>query len=92
MFGQVKLYCFNLYYLIALCLLHMHIKIFAYNDNLVLFFSGKSCSYGLRASQCLELGVSEFWQLFPTHMLSLESILGFCRGIAKGGDCKVEFI
>ena len=24
-------------------------------------------------------------------MLSLESILGFCQGIAKGGDYKVEF-
>ena len=32
-----------------------------------------------------------FVQLFPTHMLSLESILGFCHRIAKGGDCKVEF-
>ena len=31
-------------------------------------------------------------QLFPTHMLSLEFVLGFCHGIAKGGDCKVEFI
>ena len=30
-------------------------------------------------------------QLFPTHRLSLESVLGFCHGIAKGGDCKVEF-
>ena len=40
----------------------------------------------------LELGVSKFWQLFPTHILSLESVLGFCCGIAKGGDCKVEFI
>ena len=30
-------------------------------------------------------------QLFPTHMLSLESVLRFCHGIAKGGDCKVEF-
>ena len=30
-------------------------------------------------------------QLFPTHMLSLESVLGFFHGIAKGGDCKVEF-
>ena len=30
-------------------------------------------------------------QLFPTHMLSLETVLGFCHGIAKGGDCKVEF-
>ena len=36
--------------------------------------------------------MSEFWQLFPTHMLSLESVLGFCHRIAKGGDCKVEFI
>ena len=32
-----------------------------------------------------------FAQLFPTHMLSLESVLGFCHEIAKGGDCKVEF-
>ena len=30
-------------------------------------------------------------QLFLTHMLSLESVSGFCHGIAKGGDCKVEF-
>ena len=29
--------------------------------------------------------------MFPTHMLSLESVLGFCHGIAKEGDCKVEF-
>ena len=32
-----------------------------------------------------------FAQLFPTHILSLESVLGFCHGIAKEGDCKVEF-
>ena len=32
-----------------------------------------------------------FVQLFPTHMLSLKFVLGFCYGIAKGGDCKVEF-
>ena len=31
-------------------------------------------------------------QLFPTHMLSLESVLGFCHGIAKGGDFKIEFL
>ena len=24
-------------------------------------------------------------------MLSLKSVLEFCHGIAKGGDCKVEF-
>ena len=33
-----------------------------------------------------------FVQLFPTHMLSLELVLGFCHGIAKGGDYTVEFI
>ena len=32
-----------------------------------------------------------FAQLFLTHMLSLESVLGFCHEIAKGGDCKDEF-
>ena len=32
-----------------------------------------------------------FVQLFLTYMLSLEFVLGFCHGIAKGGDCKVEF-
>ena len=57
----------------------------------------KTCPYGSRTSQNLELGVSEFgvsefWQLFPTHILSPESVLGFCHEIAKGEDCKVEFI
>ena len=70
----------------------MHFKISAYNDCLVLLFSGKICSYGSRASHVLELGVSEFCQLFPIHMLSLESVLGFYHRIAKGRDCKVEFI
>ena len=32
-----------------------------------------------------------FVQLFPTYILSLEFVLGFCHGIAKGEDCKVEF-
>ena len=27
-----------------------------------------------------------FVQLFLTHILSLEFVLGFCHGIAKGGD------
>ena len=92
LFVQAMLYGFNLYYLIALCLLHMHFKISAYNDHLVLLFLVKTCSYGSKASQFLKLGMSEFWQLFPTHMLSLESILWFCHRIAKGGDCKIEFI
>ena len=68
----------------------MHFNISTYNDRLVLLFSGKTCSYGSRASQFLELGVNEFWQLFPTHMFSLEFFLRFCHRIAKGGDCKVE--
>ena len=40
MFGQVMLYCYIPYCLIALCLLHMHFKISAYNDRLVLLFLG----------------------------------------------------
>ena len=32
-----------------------------------------------------------FVQLFLAHMLSLEFVLGFYHGIAKKGDCKVEF-
>ena len=47
--------------------------------------------YVSRASHILELGVSEFCSTIP-HMLSLEFVLGFCHGIAKGGDCKVKFI
>ena len=46
--------------------------------------------YGSRGSQILELGVSEFWQLFPTHMLSLEFVLGFCHGIAKGETIRLN--
>ena len=53
--------------------------------------SGVSCSYDSSALQLLELGVSEFCSTVPTYMLSLESVLEFCHGIAKGGDCKVEF-
>ena len=30
-------------------------------------------------------------QLFLTYMLSLQSVLGFSHGIARGGDCKDEF-
>ena len=58
-FGQAMLYCFIPFCLIALCLLHMHFKLFAYNDYIVLLFSGNTCMYGLRASYILELGMSE---------------------------------
>ena len=39
--GQAMLYCYIHYCLIALCLLHMHFKISAYNELLVLLFLGK---------------------------------------------------
>ena len=64
-FGQAMLYCFNLYCLIALCLLHMHFKVSAYNNHIVLLFLGNTCPYGSRASQILELGVSEFCSIVP---------------------------
>ena len=38
----------------------MHFKFSAYNDRIVLLFSGNTCPYGSRASQILELGMSEF--------------------------------
>ena len=57
------LYCFNLYCLITLYLLHMHFKL--YNDRIVLLFSRYTCPYGSRVSQILELGVSEFCSTIP---------------------------
>ena len=38
----------------------MHFKFSAYNDRIVLLFSGNTCLYGSKASQIPELGVSEF--------------------------------
>ena len=38
----------------------MHFKFFAYNDRIVLLFSRNAYPYGSRASQILELNVSEF--------------------------------
>ena len=54
--------------------------------------SGDSCSYGSRDSQFLELGVSELCSTVPnSHIKSRVCFRVFCHGIAKGGDCKVEF-
>ena len=67
----------------------MHSKISTYNKlnevHFVILFS-ENLSVWFKSFIDLELGVSEFWQLFPTHILSLESVLGFCHGIAKGED------
>ena len=54
--------------------------------------SGVSCSYDSSASQLLELGVGEFCSIVPNSHVKSRTVLGFCHGIAKGGDCKVEFI
>ena len=90
-FGQAMLYCFNLYCLIALYLLHMHFKL--YNDRIVLLFSRYTCPYGSRVSQILELGVSEFCSTVPnSYVKSRVCFRVFFHGIAKRGNCEVEFI
>ena len=43
----------------------MDFKFSAYNDRIVLLFSRNTCTYGSRASQILELGVSEFCSTVP---------------------------
>ena len=49
----------------------MHFKFSAYNDRIVLLFSANTCPYGSRASQILELGVSEFCSTVPnSHVKS----------------------
>ena len=53
--------------------------------------SGVSYSYDSSASQLLELGVREFCSSVPNSHVKSRVYLGFCHGIAKGRDCKVEF-
>ena len=76
-FGQAMLYCFIPFCLITLCLLHIHFKLSAYNDRIVLLFLGNTCSYGSRASQILELDMSEFCLTIPNSHVNLEFVLGF---------------
>ena len=40
-------------------------QVFAYNEHIVLLFLGNTCPHGSRASQILELGVSEFFLTVP---------------------------
>ena len=64
-------YCLIPFCLIALCLLHMHYKFSTYNDHIVLLFLGDTCSYGSRATQILELSISEFCSTIPnSHVKS----------------------
>ena len=63
----------------------MHLRISTYNDRLVLLFSRKTCSYGSRASQVLELGVSEFWPIVPnSHVKSRVCFMVLSRNSQKG--------
>ena len=49
----------------------MHFKLSAYNDRIVLLFSGYTYPYGSRISQILKLGVSEFCSTVPnSHVKS----------------------
>ena len=52
---------------------------------------GHTCSYDSRATQILELGVSEFCSTVSNFYVKSRVCLGFCHEIAKGGDCEVEF-
>ena len=53
--------------------------------------SGDSCSYDSKASQFLELGVNEICSTVPNSHVKSRVCFRVCHGIAKGGDCKVEF-
>ena len=62
----------------------MHFKFYAYNDSIVLF-SENTCSYGLRASQILELGVSEFCSTVPnSHVKSRVCFRVLSRNSQRG--------
>ena len=63
----------------------MHFKLSAYNDRLVLLFSGYTCPYGSRVSQILELGVSEFCSTVPnSHVKSRVCFRVLSRNSQRG--------
>ena len=70
----------------------MHYKFSAYNDQAVLLCFKRYLFLWFKSFT--DSRVRCKWVLFncsQLHMLSLEFVLGFCHGIAIGGDCKVEF-
>ena len=54
--------------------------------------SGDTCSYDSRASQILELGVSEFCSTVPNSHVKFRIVLGFYHGIAKGEIVRLNLI
>ena len=77
--------------LIALCLLQIHYKFSEYNDHIVLLCFRRYLSLWFKSFTDSRVRCEWVFQLFPTHSLSLEFVVGFCHEIAKGGDCKVKF-
>ena len=64
--------------------LHTMIMVYCY-------VSGVSCLYDSRASQFLELGVSELCSIVPNSHVKSRVCFRVLSGITKRGDCKVEF-
>ena len=63
----------------------MHFKFSAYNDRIVLLFLGNTFLYGSRASQILELGVSEFCSTVPnSHVKSRVCFRVLSRNSQRG--------
>ena len=73
---------------------HFVLASYAFLHTMIMVYycvSGDSCSYDSRASQFLELGVSELCSTVPnTHVKSRVCFKVLSRN-RKGGDCKVEF-
>ena len=53
-------------------------------------FSGDTCSYGSRASQVPELGVSEFCSTIPNSRINSRVCFRVLSQNSQGGECKVE--
>ena len=72
-----------------LLLLHMLFKFSAYNDIILLLCFRSYLFICFKSLSKSRIRCEWVLPLFPNSRLSLESVLGFCHGIAKGGDCKV---
>ena len=63
----------------------MHFKFSAFNDRIMLLFSEYTCPYDSRASQILELGVSEFCSTIPnSHVKSKVCFRVLSRNSKRG--------
>ena len=72
--------------LITLCLSHMHFMFSTYNDHGVLLCFRRFMFIWFKSFSASRFRCEWVLSLFPNSRLSLESVLGFCHEIAKGGD------